>query len=202
MDEQSIILACVLLATKMEETVRKTRDILACGLYVLKGIHTPEQKVAKIHFIKKALEMEKQLLMEAEQAILTIIQFEFDLVHPYEFIVKFAKKFKFTKEIAKRAWNMTHTLYRCPISIQYPAHALAMSTLLLCQGLYGESLELDKQMLERVFLSPIPLGKLIQEIIKVYKEIFPDKPYEKAMAWIESILKQEKQEEIKVKIFQ
>lgn len=117
-----VSIACVLTASKTEETYRKLKHILAAGLH-LKHPHT--------HISVIQIDEYRSKIISYEQTLLETISFDFYLVHPHEFLIKF---FKLTfqphhKSILHSSWRILGNMYNTSLCIQYPPGHLALGSI-------------------------------------------------------------------------
>jgi hypothetical protein len=63
--------------------------------------------------------------------LLISINFNFNVLHPHQLLLKYASLFKLCKEDAKLAWNLLDNIFeQTDLALYHPPHTLALSALL------------------------------------------------------------------------
>ncbi|KAJ3204872.1 RNA polymerase II C-terminal domain kinase beta subunit [Entophlyctis luteolus] len=128
--DSHLIIACVLLACKVEETVKKARDLIL-ALHSILG--TSDQNL--VDFDSPDIDAEKRGVIMQERLILESVCFDFhQLKHAQKYVIQFAKMNKVPEDVSLTAWFIADQAYHCKVCIQYPAHFIALAALYLgCQ---------------------------------------------------------------------
>ncbi|KAJ1976043.1 RNA polymerase II C-terminal domain kinase beta subunit [Dimargaris verticillata] len=127
-------LACLFVACKAEETIKKLRDILLAA-YIL------------VHPNKDELSVDEQVILQArthvircEAILLEIIHFSFEFPHPHQYTIKFAKCLQVDMDLAARAWKITTECFETNLPLRFPPHTIAVGSLYLASKLTGLAL--------------------------------------------------------------
>lgn len=138
-DMKHTVAACLFLATKLEETPKKIRDVISVFDYLLKIKEGVEQPIPVLDLNSDEFSHFRQELITAERAILKEVGFV--LAHfqtkPYKYLYYYLKVMKLNKAFAQKAWNYVNDAYRSAVCVSYPAHVLAAA------GIYLASRTLD-----------------------------------------------------------
>jgi cyclin T len=92
-------LASLFLATKVEETPRRLRDVIDKAHEMFKLSLDPAS--AKYNSYRAEI-------LTCEKSLLQTIAFDLTVEHPYKFILDYIKSVKGEKEIAQTAWNFVN----------------------------------------------------------------------------------------------
>ncbi|KAI9034535.1 hypothetical protein DFJ74DRAFT_649812 [Hyaloraphidium curvatum] len=129
-----------LLATKTEETMKKSRELITELLRLdrAEGRATGEESTAQE--IQALVEQKKPVFQECEQQILEVVGFEFHSHQPQKFVIKYAKHLAAkecvdqagAKELARRAWMAIPEMNKCTeLNVRFSPERLAMAALLI-----------------------------------------------------------------------
>lgn len=127
--------ACLFVACKIEDTSKKLKDILIAG-YNIKHPNGPN-----ISFENHTIEEQKKRIIGLERMILETSCFDFRRRHPQPYIIKFARHLKLSKEIAKKAWDITIDSYKTYAPLKFPPHCIALMALVLASILLEQPFE-------------------------------------------------------------
>ncbi|KAJ2304397.1 RNA polymerase II C-terminal domain kinase beta subunit, partial [Coemansia sp. RSA 2705] len=124
--------ACLLVAAKMEETIKRLRDILAHSYLLLTrpGDAFEPQSVGSAVTDKM-----RPAVMSAEQFVLDAIGFDFRTTHPHMLFVKLARLANADQACARRGWLLLADAFFTTLPVQYPAAVLAAGSLFLAHSL-------------------------------------------------------------------
>ncbi|KAJ3080573.1 hypothetical protein HK102_002961 [Quaeritorhiza haematococci] len=176
-DVNKMAIACVFVASKIEETIKKVRDIIAVAWTIMNGAeYDPEAHDA---------ENEKKEIIGFERSLLEDTGFDFQLLHPHKFVVKFAQKQGASKKLAAKAWSIVED--RTTLCIQYPPHAIALGALHLASKLKPEDtpnfLAFDDDFLEQHYCKMDYIKDIYEQLLDLYLQILPEErdagPYQK-----------------------
>jgi cyclin T len=100
-----IAIACVFLATKVEETPKRLREVIdqAHSVHKLKIDNTSAKYTSF-----------RTELLSCEKGILQTIAFELTVEHPYKFLLEYITKIgelSLSKDLAQSAWNFINDRY-------------------------------------------------------------------------------------------
>lgn len=124
-----ISVTCLFLASKVEETPKKLRDVVSAYFSVRRKFnYCPTETECK--------EMPNKILL-AERILLQTLCFDMQLVHPYRACLDRAHKLKpyipdeCRKEFHQLTINFVNDSYRTTLCLQYPPHQIGLGALFL-----------------------------------------------------------------------
>lgn len=123
---EEVLIGCLLCACKIEDTVKRVRDV--------HGAIYSFSKIAAVPF-----DTSKPKIMQLELQILETVTFDFRIRHPQGYIIKIAKALGASKEVAKLAWTISTDTYRTHMHMKRPPHTIALSCLILAGKLLEET---------------------------------------------------------------
>ena len=110
--------ACLFLAGKVEETPKLSKDVVRTAKNLLNSDQFKSYGSAPL---------DEMLLYE--KILLQTIKFDFNITHPYKFILKYAKQFRGDKkrkeEVVQMAWNFCNESFCTPLALFYPPDCIA-----------------------------------------------------------------------------
>ena len=126
-----IACACVFLACKTEEQVRRARDVINCMKKVLNPNSEPLRLVDdEIHDLKDCV-------IGYEGVITRCIKFKFVVIHPFKYILAYCsslqdyKGITITKQFVELCFNLAHKSYDIPCCVEYQPHEIAAAMVYL-----------------------------------------------------------------------
>ncbi|KAI8149695.1 cyclin-like protein [Fennellomyces sp. T-0311] len=137
---QDISVTCIFVASKIEETIKKLKDI-----YV--AVHSVRYPDSKELDPEQVSEERRRRVIGYEKLLLETLCFDFQQRHPYEYVVKFVKWIQAFqtldgKRLAQRAYLLAVDSYRTPLCVEYPAHTIAAGCIYLASILLRHEDEL------------------------------------------------------------
>ncbi|KIY50672.1 cyclin-like protein [Fistulina hepatica ATCC 64428] len=133
-----VALAALYVSTKMNDTLKKPRELLALS-YALRypdlvaKSKNPAGEVdldtmdPQARFI--AVETDRQRLLGIERLIMETICFNFTSKVPFPYVIKLGKALRAPKILTKSAWRISIDVYRTLLPIQYPPHTIALGSI-------------------------------------------------------------------------
>lgn len=132
-DVRTFSSACLFLATKIEETSRKLRDIVSVVDYALKL--KAKAKPTEVLDLSSQLYLNmRQDVVDAERLILKELGFQvyrLDMSHPHKYILNYIRMLKGNKYLAQKAWNYINDSYRSPLCVFYRPNVVAAAAIYL-----------------------------------------------------------------------
>ncbi|XP_063685528.1 cyclin-K-like isoform X2 [Bolinopsis microptera] len=129
--------SCLFLAGKVEETPKLSKDI----------VRTAKHLLSKEQFTAFALNPVDEMLLY-EKILLQTVKFDFNIIHPYKFILKYAKQFRGEKnrksDVVQMAWNYCNESFCTPVSLHYTPDVIAGALLTLSAKRCKFSISLSK----------------------------------------------------------
>ena len=138
-DLKTVATASLFLATKLEETPKKIRDIVSVFDYLLKMKDNVQKPIPVIDLGSVRFSDVKQKIISEERRILKELGFIFQHIktNPYKYLYHYTKVLKTKKSLAQKAWNFINDTYRTTIPIHFQPHKIA------CLGIYMASAYLN-----------------------------------------------------------
>ncbi|KAG0330585.1 RNA polymerase II C-terminal domain kinase beta subunit [Podila horticola] len=137
-----VVMACLFVSCKVEDTIKKLKDIMIATYYYRYPNATDWDSESK-----EGDEQRKRVLAY-EKMVLESICFDFRILHPYKYVVKFTKMLNASKTIARQAWNIARDSYKIGVCLEYPPHTIAAGSIYLASKLMEEPLK------ERIYGEP------------------------------------------------
>lgn len=134
-----IICACIFIATKSEETLRRMRDVISSSYYILKKrekgfkIFSNAQKDLILDITSIEYSNIKTNVMAVETYILKELGFFlYELSdHPHKYLIHVIKHLRGTRELLQKSWNYLNDAYRTSMAVNYPSNVLACAAIFL-----------------------------------------------------------------------
>ncbi|QSL66980.1 hypothetical protein MERGE_001367 [Pneumocystis wakefieldiae] len=115
-----IAATCILLATKVEESCRKLRNIIiACAKVGQKNPDLIIDEQSKEYW------RWRDVIIYNEEVLLEALCFDLTIDHPYKDLLKYIKHFGSKQDTAKSAWAFINDSIRTSIPIIYKPHIIA-----------------------------------------------------------------------------
>ncbi|KAK9896565.1 cyclin-like protein [Cystobasidium minutum MCA 4210] len=140
---REVALACLFLAGKVEESLRKVETVVN---YCLRLEDRRRGKEPDVHPSSETFKRLVQQVLFVEEVVLTTLQFDLTVVHPHPLITRALKAYehKLTKHevssLGRAAWQILSDIYTTPLCICYEAETLAASSFLLAYTLLSDVL--------------------------------------------------------------
>ncbi|TGZ85633.1 cyclin-like protein [Ascodesmis nigricans] len=134
--------AALFSACKIEDTLKKSREILAVSY----NIRHPQSN--PINHDNLLLDDSHKRVLGMERMILETASFDFRSRHAQPFLIKLCRKFQMTTELAHRAWNISIDAYRTLAPMQATPHVVALASIVLATRLEGKDIDIPYHELE------------------------------------------------------
>ncbi|KAI8970777.1 cyclin-like protein [Pilobolus umbonatus] len=170
---QDISVTCLFVASKIEETIKKLKDIFV-------AVHSVKYPDSKELDPEHVSEDRRRKIISYEKLLLETLCFDFQLRHPYEYVIKFIKWIQAfqptldSKVLAEKAYQIAVDSYRTSLCVEYPAHTIAGGCIYLASRLLKEEKAdfnglPDNQPWDQYFLSRMEdIEDVAQQILDLY----------------------------------
>ncbi|KAJ9074760.1 hypothetical protein DSO57_1003415 [Entomophthora muscae] len=128
---QEIALACIFLAGKEEDTIKKLHEIIQTGEQILSRHFPAQAQLANRKSNPQQAESLRQRCLELETHLLAVQCYQFSFVHPTHLLIHIARLLECPREIAKLAWHLTNDSFQFQFSLQYPPQVIACGSLVV-----------------------------------------------------------------------
>ncbi|KAJ7069834.1 cyclin-like protein [Mycena amicta] len=134
-----VSLAALYVSTKMHDTLKKPRELLAMSY----AIRFPELVAKSKHpagivdvdsMDPAVVERDRQRVLSIERLLLETVCFNFTSRMPFPYVIKLGKALGASKNLTKLAWRLTIDCHRTLVPLQFPPHIVALA------GLYSAAL--------------------------------------------------------------
>ncbi|ORY74130.1 cyclin-like protein [Protomyces lactucae-debilis] len=149
--------ACLFVASKMEDTSKKAKDILT-AVYAYRHPQGPD-----LNPDSATLEEQRKRLLGLERMILEVHCFDFRARHPQAPLIKFARHHKVTKETTWLAWQLCADSYKTYAPHKVPPHGIAQACLSLACRLRQEPCSFPLQ-----HISQVQLEETQEDLLDLY----------------------------------
>ncbi|XP_006462585.1 hypothetical protein AGABI2DRAFT_152024 [Agaricus bisporus var. bisporus H97] len=129
-----VCLAALYVSTKMHDTLKKPRELMAVSYAVrfpelaAKSKH-PGGEIDLDSMDPQVVESDRQRLLAIERLILETICFNFKCRLPFSYVIKIGRQLRATKLLTKLAWRLVMDCYRTHLPLEFPPHTLALGGL-------------------------------------------------------------------------
>lgn len=127
---------CLFLAGKVEETPKKCKDLVRLAKQLL-----PEQQFAQFGNGQNAEVLAREEVMAMERVLLQAIKFDFNVIHPYKYIIEYAEVIrndledkideKQMENLVQQSWNFTNDSLQTVLCLQWEPEIVAISMIFL-----------------------------------------------------------------------
>ncbi|KNE58962.1 hypothetical protein AMAG_03319 [Allomyces macrogynus ATCC 38327] len=128
---RDMVLGALFLATKLEETPRRMRDIINVVHHaVLLQQGHPDPPMLDVHGMEYA-DLERAM-MRAEMYLLKYLAFHVHVAHPHMWLVNYLQAMRLARPpLAQTAWNYVNDSYRLPLLCMVQPHVVACAAIQL-----------------------------------------------------------------------
>ncbi|ANM67617.1 Cyclin family protein [Arabidopsis thaliana] len=165
----TIATVCMLLAGKVEETPVTLEDVIIASY---ERIHKKDLAGAQR---KEVYDQQKELVLIGEELVLSTLNFDLCISHPYKPLVEAIKKYMVEDaktQLAQFAWNFVNDCLRTTLCLQYQPHHIAAGAILLAAELPTVDLQSYREVLCQEFdITPCQLEDIRGQILELYERI-------------------------------
>ncbi|GLC50293.1 hypothetical protein PLESTB_000363400 [Pleodorina starrii] len=122
--------ACLFLATKLEESHRRTRDILMVFDRINKR-RDGSKSVPLLIPETKEYDVMKERVITYERILLKTFGFIIHAVHPHKYVNSFVHSLDGSDELQQLAWNMLNDSLRTTLCVRFKGHVVAAGAIYL-----------------------------------------------------------------------
>ncbi|CAH8345679.1 unnamed protein product [Eruca vesicaria subsp. sativa] len=167
-DRWTIATACMFLAGKAEETPRVLQDVAIVSYEI---IHKKDVPAAQR---KEVCEQQKKYVLSAEELVLSTLNFDLSIGHPYEPLIHAIKKYKVEEvkaQFPQVAWSFVNDCYGTTLCLQYKPRQIAAGAFFLA----AEHLTVDLQsygegLFQEFDITPVQLEDIRGQMLELYEK--------------------------------
>ncbi|KAI3630937.1 hypothetical protein MIR68_011020 [Amoeboaphelidium protococcarum] len=149
---QDIGLTCLFIATKAEETVKKSRDFLRCAWGVL---YKQQSGYEDIDVDSNLMQDLRNRILTVEVDVLETVHYLFEYQHPQVVMVRMIKKMNLSHDFALYCWRLLDEVAGvCDVCLFYPVHLIALANIFISLRLPQFSQDCDS--ITTLFRSKLP----------------------------------------------
>ncbi|KAL1205229.1 Cyclin-T1-2 [Cardamine amara subsp. amara] len=166
-DRWTIATICMLLAGKVEETPRMLKDVIIVSYEI---IHKKELDAAQR---KEVYEQQKELVLIGEELVLSTLNFDLCVRHPYRPLVEAIKTCMVkdaNPQLPQVAWTLLNNCQRSTLCLQFTPHHIAAGALFLA----AEHLTMDfrsygEVLCQELDITPYQLEDIRGQMLELYE---------------------------------
>ncbi|KAF8453992.1 cyclin-like protein [Terfezia claveryi] len=155
--------AALFVASKIEDTLKKSREILAVGHSIKHGSGSAEA----INPDSPLLDDACRRCLSLERLILESISFDFRMRHPQPFIIKFCRYFNIPRPISRQAWEIQIDIYRTLSPLKATPHTQAYAAIELACKLEGHEMEKEVPY-EKWYMNRIGVLDVVKDLLDLW----------------------------------
>jgi protein BUR2 len=121
--------ACLFVAAKLEETPKKLRELVMVA-YAIQYPDRPGLTMDSAEFKR-----ERDHIVSLERDLLQALCFDFQIDHPYRYLLHYVKQLQGGKELAQSAWSFANDSFRTTLPLQYYARVIGMGCVYLAANM-------------------------------------------------------------------
>ncbi|KAJ8657148.1 hypothetical protein O0I10_007228 [Lichtheimia ornata] len=152
---------CVYLACKVEESMRKIKDVVAASLLHMHSRENHEDEMAKLfHALRDAI-------IQYEFIVVETLCFDFAIDHPHQALLDLLDELEASERIAQAAWSFANDSMRLVLCLSHEPRHIAAACILLAYRLHRQDIpEIDDSSLMVLIEDRFEtLDAIIQEIM-------------------------------------
>eukprot|EP00316_Scyphosphaera_apsteinii_P015717 CAMPEP_0119305206 /NCGR_PEP_ID=MMETSP1333-20130426/6249_1 /TAXON_ID=418940 /ORGANISM="Scyphosphaera apsteinii, Strain RCC1455" /LENGTH=399 /DNA_ID=CAMNT_0007308235 /DNA_START=26 /DNA_END=1225 /DNA_ORIENTATION=+ len=129
-DRFSIATTCLFLASKVEETPKKLKNIVS-ATYAVQHANNPDNKPEKLDPESHEFFEMKEKILISERILLQTLGFDLTVEHAYRPLLAYVKSIQGTRDLAQIAWNFINDSLRTTICLQYAPRCVSAAAVYL-----------------------------------------------------------------------
>mmetsp|Transcript_21298 Transcript_21298/g.24130 ORF Transcript_21298/g.24130 Transcript_21298/m.24130 type:complete len:330 (+) Transcript_21298:1-990(+) len=163
--------ASLFLATKVEETPRKLREMVSVFYHLFKLNEGMKRPIPVLDVFSNEYSIMKKDISAIETKLLVELGFLMSLVmdHPHRYILSYINILKGDHELAQASWNYLNDSYRVDLCARYESHSIAAASIYLAVRKTQYPLP-DLPWWEILGTTLEEIQKIGAEILQMYKE--------------------------------
>lgn len=167
--------SCMFLAGKVEETPKSINDLLRTSIATrYKGkVDEASSLLQDVGYIQE----QKELVLRAERLLLHTLAFEFNIEHPYKYLLSTVKQMQSlgyisedcTRQLAQIAWNFANDSLRTTICLRHSAKDCAFAVIYLATKFMGTKLKLPENWCAKLKMEESVSEEISNQILDLYE---------------------------------
>lgn len=161
-DPYTVTLACLFLASKNEDCIKKLKDIQSVG-NKLRDIDDEN----KIQMNSSYIDAQRKCIMNIEFKLLQVIKFDFkngsNVQSIDQLVVKFCKKLSIDYKTTMHSWLVSFDIMSTPLCLMIPPHCIALAIIIVTLNLKPKDLH-TKYNKADPDLPPSDLNEILEKI--------------------------------------
>ena len=165
-DPYTIAISCLLLATKVEDCIKRLKDIQSvCN----KIRDIDENKIVDSNG-NSFVDLQRKFILSIEFKLLQVIKFDFHngpitiRSNVDNLLIQFCKNLKIDYKLSMLSWLISFDIISTPLSLVIPPHCIALSIIIISLNLNPKDMKLTHQ--EEQEISEEEENKKVEEILK------------------------------------
>ncbi|KAH7447694.1 hypothetical protein KP509_01G117300 [Ceratopteris richardii] len=169
-DRFVIATVCMFLAGKVEETPKLLHHVISAAWEIR---HKKDPEMVERIKLKEVYEQEKDLVLTGERLVLSTLEFDLNIYHPYKPLVTAIKKLRVAQNsLAQVAWNFVNDGLRTSLCLQFKPHHVAAGAIFLAAKFLKVKLPSnDKRPWWQEFdVTPRQLEEVSNQMLELYEQ--------------------------------
>ncbi|CAG9466410.1 unnamed protein product [Pedinophyceae sp. YPF-701] len=137
-DVKDVALACLWLASKLEECPKRARDVLMVGRRIIQR-HS-DAPLTVLDFYGSEYARGKETLIRTERNILRVFGFICHVELPHNYLLSFLQQLQADAAFVQDAWDACNDSHRAPVCITHAPEAVACACILVAARRKGHAL--------------------------------------------------------------